>query len=763
MTSHLIWWAFFFAWTVANCSAEGSIENNGLLLSSKIEIKQGPAELVGELTHHGALFGRNFFGETVEKKMYYTKRSLCNSQIPDTPDYIKQDGYFLLVDRGECSFVEKVRNAQRDGATAVFIADNRCLCSTNGLCEQDIDEECEKIEPVMDDDGSGSDIRIPSMLLLKSDADKLRDEIVSGSVVETSISFPVPKAINGRTEYLLFTAPDDHLSHQFLDSFLEAALSFGTKAVFQPRMLLTDGTGKGCRQYDESHIPCKGYCTNYGRYCESPLINNQERYEDKGTKMIVESMRRTCIWNIYGKVDGVGKEWWAYVQLWTLQCSFSQYSTSCAESVYDIAGVDKEEVETCMENSGNFREDVLNTLMETSLSDIAKYKVRYGPTLVVNGAIINGALNFGNSMKAICSTFEDLERPEICGKWDICSNACSKDESCILWGDNQDCSEYRSPYLGNDLKEFDDDYLTFEIVDETTIRPEPSNMYVIPSKDMATKSPINGASNFMEDQTDIPFGAKSGSPLDLNSNRPTVQEMKIANPPKNNSPTDTNEVEDEELNYSQDGQHEFLETIQIYEGSNSDLAIGLGIGFGCAFLLVIIWLLISRERERERKVEDLIASGRIPVRIKHSGLFKSRQRHYTNYSNQSTTSKEIDDQISDDDQFSDEEDYYDDGREVINHHDLRNSRSRRRERDRLFRKNSKRKLKVSRFRDMSSLESSSKFDDQEISHINGRVSIIREKINDKKFSRDCDDDNAHNPRKLLGSIDDDDGDDSSNM
>lgn len=162
-------------------------------------------------------------------------------------------------------------------------------------------------------------------------------------------------------------------------------------------------------------------------------------------------------------------------------------------------------------------------------------------------------------------------------------------------------------------------------------------------------------------------------------------------------------------------------------------------------------------------MEDLIASGRIPVRIKHSGLFKSRQRHYTNYSNQSTTSKEIDDQISDDDQFSDEEDYYDDGREVINHHDLRYSRSRRRERDRLFRKNSKRKLKVSRFRDMSSLESSSKFDDQEISHINGRVSIIREKINDKKFSRDCDDDNAHNPRKLLGSIDDDDGDDSSNM
>lgn len=756
MTSRFILWALLFAETATYCSAGESIGENGALFSSKIEIK-GPAGLAGELTHHGALFGRNFFGETIENKMYYTKRSLCNGQLPGTPDYIKQDGYFLLVDRGECSFVEKVRNAQRDGATAVFIADDRCLCSADGLCDLDMDKVCERIEPVMDDDGSGSDIKIPSMLLLKSDADRLRDEIVSGSVIETSISFPVPKAINGRTEYMLFSTPDDYVSHQFLDSFMEAALSFGTKAVFKPRMLLTDGTQKGCRQYDESHVPCKGYCTNYGRYCEPPSIYDKEHYEDKGTKMIVESMRRTCIWSIYGKVDGVGKEWWAYVQLWTLQCSFSQYSTSCAESIYDIAGVDKEEVELCMENSGSFRENVLNTLVETSLSDIAKYQVKFSPTLVVNGAIINGALNFGNAMKAICSTFENTERPEICGKWDICSSVCSNDEICILWGDNQECSEYRSPYLSNDGKQFDDDYLTLEDNYETTMPPEPSNVYMIPSTEMGTKPPVKGYSNIVEDQPDLVFGTKSESPMDLSNTSPTVHKIEMTNPPivsdpQHISPTsganilntsDKNEVKDKELMYAHDEEHEFLETIQIYEGSSSDLAIGLGVGFCCAFLLVFIWFLISRERERQQ--EDLIASGRIPGRIPRSGLFKSRQRHYNRYSNKSRTSEETDDQFSDDDELLDEEDYYDDEGEVINSRDSRYYHSTRRERDRLFRKKFKRKSRMRRFQERSSPENSSELNKHELPNVDRRVSSIRKTINDEEFPSDYDNDSGRNP------------------
>ena len=734
--------------------------------------------MVGELQHHGALFGRNPFGETIVKNMYYTKRSLCNGQIPDTPDYIKQDGYFLLVDRGECSFVEKVRNAQRDGATAVFIADDRCLCSVDDSCAPDADDVCEVIEPSMDDDGTGSDIDIPSMLLLKSDADRLRNEIISGTMIETSISFPVSKAVNGRTEYMLFTTPDDLSSHQFLNSFLEAALSFGERAVFKPRMLLTDGSEKGCRQYDESsQVPCKGYCTNYGRYCESRSFYDQEHYEDKGTKMIVESMRRACIWNIYGKVDGVGHQWWAYVQLWMLQCSFSHYSTSCAESIYSVSGVDKEELETCMENSGNFREDVLNTLTETSLFDATKYQVQFAPALVVNGAIINGALNFGNAMNAICSTFEDSDKPEICGKWDICADASGNKSDFILWGDNQECAEYRAPFLSNDGKEFDDDYLNFDIDDKTTISPELKNVDTIPSTETATESSIitDEDSNTKDDPTNpvvdavLEVDTDTKRPVDLNN---SIYEEEIPNPPLLSDPlyisptngslflntADTNNVKDNERMYSHDGQQEFLETIQIYEGSNSDLAIGLGIGFGSAFLLMVIYLLLSRDRERQR-MEDLITSGRIPATRLRSGLSTSSQRYYAHYSNHSRTPKEIPDEFSDEnDQFNDEgevEDCYDS-------HYRHTTRSR--ERDQLFPRNSKRKS-MTRRRFLEHLPhdnvsvSNEQEEIKEIPYANERASSIRKQINDDEFDDDYDVDNDRNRRKFDGECDDDNDDD----
>ncbi len=681
----------------------------------------------------------------MENQLYYTKRPLCNGQIPDTPEYIKQQGYFLLVDRGECSFVEKVRNAQRDGAAAVFIADDRCLCSENGLCEENVNENCEKVEPVMEDDGSGSDINIPSVLLVKSDADRLRDEIVSGSVVETSISFPVPKATNGRTEYMLFMTADDPVSYQFLDSFMEAAISFGSKAVFKPRMLLSDGTQKGCRQYDDSHVPCKEHCTNYGRYCESPATYDKSHYENKGTKAIVESMRRTCIWNIYGKVDGIGKKWWAYVELWTLQCSYSQYSTSCAEHIYDIAGIDKEEVEMCMENSGSFREDLRNTLMETSLSDIAKYDVKFAPTLVVNGAVISGALTFGNAMNAICSTFEDSERPEICGKWDACSNACDDDKTCFLWGEEQECSIYVAPYLSNKSIQFDDDYLSPGVDDAEPITTESSVDFSSPSTETGTYFPTEQNWNDPRDQSKTMLdGVKSASAVDQSNDFPSVQ---VVNEPKVSKPQSVPKTSDSEhpntaISHEYgDGQHDFVETIEIYGGSNSDLALGLGLGFGCALLLLFIWFMTSKARDHQ--VDDLIASGRTMRRGRHSRLFKRsrrykpRRRCYDDYSDDSSSSsRDTDDYFSDDNRISDEEDYYSDRRYY----------SERRERDRLVAKKSKKKPRRPRMLRRLVL--------------NGRRSKIRRKINIEEFPSDYDDDSDQTPRTSVGTNIDDEGQES---
>lgn len=69
------------------------------------------------------------------------------------------------MDRGECSFVTKVRNAERIGASLVVVVDSRVEDITN---------------VVMGDDGTGTGIRVPSMLIGSEDGKRLKDFALSG-------------------------------------------------------------------------------------------------------------------------------------------------------------------------------------------------------------------------------------------------------------------------------------------------------------------------------------------------------------------------------------------------------------------------------------------------------------------------------------------------------------------------------------------------------------------------------------------------------
>lgn len=596
-------WLCLFLFVITNRCRAVENEGSNKLVASKIEIK-GLDSLVGELSYRGTSIGNNLhFGKTIKRKLYYTKRKLCNGQLPDTPHYIKREGYVLLIDRGECSFVEKIKNAQRDNATAVFIADGTCSCQSDKSC--DSDEKCNEIETTMIDNDNGSEfsIDIPSMLILKADADKLRRELKVGTLIDISISFPVPKAVNGRTEYMIFTTPEDTLSRQFLDSFLEAALSLGERAFFQPRMLVKDGTEKGCRQYDELKIPCAGYCTNYGRYCQPrSSINDKGYFVGEGKKMVVESIRRACIWNKYGK-DGIGREWWKYVQFWNLQCSFSQYSTSCSERIYNTSGIDKDDLETCMQNFGNFHNDIQNSLMEESLSDAAKFDVHFTPAFVVNGVVVQGALTFGNAMRAICSTFDEFQRPEICGKWNSCADHCERNgTSCILWGEDEECAEYRSPFLSNKDKRFDDDYIYFDVSNSGV----PVDVTIVSTDGISNIDSTNNNSIYNSEANPSKYIVES---IVGGDKKITAGMNPLTNNPVMNSSVPLNTTENSDRTSSHEGQQEILETIQIYEGSTMTLAIGIGIGFCSMFLCMGIYLLLSKDQER--RIENMIASGRI--------------------------------------------------------------------------------------------------------------------------------------------------------
>lgn len=66
----------------------------------------------------------------------------------------------FLVDRGHCTFVTKVRNIERAGGSLAVIID-------------DSFEDISKV--IMSDDGTGTGIRIPAMLIGKKEGQILKD------------------------------------------------------------------------------------------------------------------------------------------------------------------------------------------------------------------------------------------------------------------------------------------------------------------------------------------------------------------------------------------------------------------------------------------------------------------------------------------------------------------------------------------------------------------------------------------------------------
>jgi hypothetical protein len=267
--------------------------------------------------HRDALFGIPPYGGSIQQQLYYADQTLCNNNVDNGKGYPERAKdksgkqapwefpFILMVDRGDCSFVQKVRNAQRAGAAAVLIADNSCLCNDQVCMNRTKATTCEQAEPIMADDGSGADISIPSFLVFKHDADAIKTTLMENQQVRVEMKFSVP-APDSHVEYELWTTPTDVLSRDILKTFQQAAVALGKDAFFTPEEYVMDGVKAGCQGPKGEDI-CMNLCTNSGRYCFLDPDGSLNA-GSSGADVVAESLRRLCLWDVYGK-DGVGSKW----------------------------------------------------------------------------------------------------------------------------------------------------------------------------------------------------------------------------------------------------------------------------------------------------------------------------------------------------------------------------------------------------------------------------------------------------------------------
>jgi len=307
------------------------------------------------------------------------------------------------------------------GASGVVIADHKCLCSDEACKKEYGSDDCEGNEPIMADDGSGGGITIPAFLMTRTDADKVKVQLKDNHPVKMEMKWNLPSA-EDRVEYELWSVPADPVSREFLVEFKNIAEKFGKKAQLTPRMYIFDGLRTHCQSQDGENY-CANLCTNNGRYCATDPDDDLDR-GISGADVVTESLRRLCIWDHYGKDDGVGQPWWAYVAEFDKRCTRKNFFTreECIQDVYDHSGIDKEKIDRCMSNSGGLVGDGANTFLEEELGMQRRRGVVVLPTAFVNTAPLRGELTASNVFNAICAGFSESTSPEICSQCSGCNN-----------------------------------------------------------------------------------------------------------------------------------------------------------------------------------------------------------------------------------------------------------------------------------------------------------------------------------------------------
>lgn len=175
-----------------------------------------------------ANFGFIPYGHTIFGAIAFEKEAhnMCGNS-DELPGLIKsENGYptFAIADRGDCSFVEKVRNMEILGAALGIVVDNT---------DEDIDSL------VMSDDGSGAGIRIPSMIISSKDGKKLLDFLERCSEEELAqltliAEFDISRPDN-RVEYDFWFTQTDDKAMDFLSDFARVDKMFGDSVLMTPR------------------------------------------------------------------------------------------------------------------------------------------------------------------------------------------------------------------------------------------------------------------------------------------------------------------------------------------------------------------------------------------------------------------------------------------------------------------------------------------------------------------------------------------------
>ena len=259
------------------------------------------------------------YGQTIMGKLHYsdTHQFACE-EFDEVENKLKRTddiSPFMIARRGECSFVQKVRNMENLGVAVAIIIDNR---------PEMIDEI------LMSDDGTGGGIRIPSMLIGTNDGDKLVNWYKQASDDEREqmvimCEFVMPEHDIVDLDFW-FTSSSDR-AIDFLEDFTSVETHLGSLLNFRPRYVFWECTNCDATYLDKD-------CFGGGRYCAVESSNANI----KGRDIVLEDVRQLCLWeNLSAKNDTYS--WWKYIKRIHSTC-YSVINEDCSKRAHEFVDLD---------------------------------------------------------------------------------------------------------------------------------------------------------------------------------------------------------------------------------------------------------------------------------------------------------------------------------------------------------------------------------------------------------------------------------------
>jgi len=325
------------------------------------------------------------------------------------PNWPEKKPVVLMVDRGTCTFVTKVRQAEETGAAAVIIVDNKD----------------ERYLPYMADDNTGANIQIPSMLIHKDDGAKVKAYIDSEAENDLPVMLSLAwdyAPVDNVVEWELYSTVANREAAEFKLSFADAVDVLGKDSTFTPH-IFTIKMNYCATAFKDPTSPryqaCRDSCIRGGRYCANGDVDTGT----KGYKILQADVTGNCVWQVVNKTNDYSA-YFTYSAQMTLNCMREKLEATCSEQLMLGLGIDTDAVEECVAATGGIDQetDEANTMLDAEILEKADKNVYYEPDAHVNGFRYSGTFSCPSPidrshcgmLASICASYKDPETIKAC-------------------------------------------------------------------------------------------------------------------------------------------------------------------------------------------------------------------------------------------------------------------------------------------------------------------------------------------------------------